>query len=182
MEWAMANPQLPTLVEAKKWFNDTVIPLRTTSTHRLWKGPVSLVTGNDEDPNGLCGDTTLFVAEEYYRRFKDYRTSDGYLIGMILFEGTIFNHMANVMLQQSMAGKETYTYDQPSRQVKCSSHLAPTMHATKAKRCQYSTASLFMLQVFDLYYHKAQDVKSWWRDRSTFLEGRVTIGQQADFA
>ena len=171
----MADPRLPTLAEARKWFKDTVIPLRTTgrgmSTNRFWKTPVALATGQGEDPNGLCGSTTVFVAEEYYRRFKGYGTSDGYIVGVILFEGTIFNHMANVMLLQSGDRKETYTYDQPSRQIKC-----------MKKTCQYNTASLFLLQVFDLYYQKAQDVKSWWMDRSTFLEGRVTIGQQAHFA
>jgi hypothetical protein len=169
---------LPTLAEATKWFKDKILPLRTAaaglSGNRLWKSPAGIVRGNAEDPNGLCGDTTLFVAEEYYRTYKSYQTSDGYIIGMILYGSSMsemLNHIGNVWLVYGKHRKETYTYD-------------PTKQAIKAVSGggQYDTASLFKLTTFDLYYKKAQDVKSWWRDRDTFFANEITIGLQQDFA
>ena len=172
---APAKPaRLPTLAEATEWFKEKVIPRRTTvsgfSGNRLWKTPMALVRGNTEDPNGLCGDTTSFVAEEYYRQNKDYRTSDGYIIGMVLYEGSILNHIANVMLVESMIRKETYTYDSKTQ----------TATATDGKG-RYDTPSLFRLQVFDLYYKQAQDLRTWWKDQDSDFGGTITIGLQHDF-
>ena len=165
---------LPTLAQAITWFKDKIIPLRTTaaglSSNRVFTSPRALIRGNTEDPNGLCGDTTLFVAEEYYRQYKDYRTSDGYIIGMILYQG-LFNHISNVWLVDGKNRKETYTFDLPTQAVKADEGTG-----------QYDTKSLFKLTTFDLYLKKVQDVESWWRNREPFLGNEITIGLQHDFA
>ena len=176
--------QLPTLDEAKEWFADKVIPMRTAkagfSANRTWKSPERLITGNTEDPNGLCGDTTLFVAEEYYRQFKDYRTSDGFIIGMILWDGEVLNHIANVMLRQGRTSKEQYVYDSARREAKL---LAP--EATRIcipKSGQYNNASLLTLWVFDLYYKaKPQTLGSWWTNQDSARGGVITIGEMSAF-
>jgi len=176
--------QLPTLDEAKEWFVKKVIPLRTAkagySANRTWKSPQRWITGNTEDPNGLCGDTTLFVAEEYYRQFKDYRTSDGFIIGMVLWDGEVLNHIANVMLRQNRTSKEQYVYDSARQEAKL---LVP--EATRIcipKSGQYNNASLLTLWVFDLYYkEKPQTLGSWWTGRDSRRGGVITIGELAAF-
>jgi hypothetical protein len=170
----MAPDKLPTLVEASKWFEEKVIPQRTAaagfSGNRVWKTPRSLFTGNTEDPNGLCGDAALFVAEEFYRTFNDYRTSDGHIIGMILWKGTMLNHVANVMLKSSATSLATFSYNSTTRSTRSGSD-----------KSQYDTSALFKLQVLDLYYKKVSDLKQWWDDRDG-LGGTVQIGLQQDFA
>jgi len=73
----------PTLAAVDRWFRERVLPARTAyagfSPNRLWKGPVSLVRGNEEDPNGLCGDAALYVHERFFADFGDYRTSEGHI-------------------------------------------------------------------------------------------------------
>jgi len=182
---AAPGPQLPTLAEAKKWFVETAIPLRTVargySTNRIWKG---FRSENVEDANGLCGDVSIFVAEEYFRHFKDFGTSDGYIIGSVLWEGESliqFNHIANVMLLRSRSRKESYIYDSSKRQTEL---LAPPAHGVIGSRAgQYDTASLFALWVFDLYYKMPpHPLGVWWMDRDSSRGGKITIGLQADFA
>jgi len=171
----MAAPPLPTLAETKKRFEDEVIPERTAaagfSGNRLWKTPKAVFTGQAADANGLCGDAAIFVVEEHYSRYKDYGTSDGYMIGMILWDGSVLNHIANVALLRRKVSKETYIYDSSKREVKA-----------VGGKGQYDTASLFGLRVFDLYYKKSQDVKAWWTDRDSGFSGQITIGIQHDFA
>src|SRR6267378_2305571 len=100
---------VPTLAEADSWFETKVIPQRTTragfSANRVVKTPRSTIMGNTSDPNGLCGDASLFVLETFDKAFpKTFRdTADGYTLGLILWEGTILNHIANVMLPKSAA-------------------------------------------------------------------------------
>lgn len=166
--------KLPNLVEAEAWFKDECVPKRTASAgfsgNRLWKTPQSLFRGNAEDADGLCGDAALFCCEEYYRKFDDYSTSDGFIIGMVLWEGVFLNHIANVMLVSKKAVHETYTFHKDTKMVSCRKPVAT-----------YGTAELLRLRVFDLYYKKACSLREWWHDLDA-LGGRITIGQQADFA
>jgi len=181
--------QLPTLDDARKWFAEKIIPLRTTwsgvSYNRMWKTPQRLFTGNDEDPNGLCGDTSLFVIEEYYRQFKDYRTSDGYVIGLVLWDGVVLNHIANVMLRQNGTRKERYFLDSAKQEVRLFTTQPPTMRPVKpAFRSfgQYNNASLLTLWVFDLYYKAPpQTLASWWTGRDSSRDGIITIGDLPAF-
>jgi hypothetical protein len=137
-----------------------------------------------EDANGLCGDTTLFVAEQYNRDFKDYRTSDGWIVGMILWEGGNFgvNHIANVMLLQVKSRLERYTYDPSKGQTEL---FVPGLETRVSfeKRAQYETAPLLALCIFDLYYKEQPcPLRQWWTYRSASLGGMITIGLQQDFA
>jgi hypothetical protein len=184
-------PRLPTLAEAKKWFVEKVIPMRTAargySANRFWKTPRGWLSGNTEDANGLCGDATLFVAEEYYRQYKDYRTSDGYIIGMVLWDGggkLQQNHIANVMLLQDRTRKETYIYDSAKQQTRIppSAHTMHPVRSAPRRLGQYNTASLLALWVFDLYYKMPpHTLGHWWTDRDRARDGVITIGLQTAF-
>ena len=163
---------LPTLAETRTWFKSKVIPKRTASAgfsgNRIWKTPRSAF-GNVEDANGLCGDAALFTAEEFFRSFNDYRTSDGHIIGMILWKGRFLNHVANVLLKSSLVDLETYSYNSSTRNV-----------VSNLKKPQYNTSALFKLTVLDLYYKEVTDLKTWWEDQDN-LGGTIQIGQQHDF-
>lgn len=158
----MADRKLPTLGETRKWFAETILPQRTAwaglSPNRMWKTPGSYITGNVPDANGLCGDAALFTAETYWDEFKDYTTADGYIIGMVLWEGMVLNHMANIMLPRTGAGAKTYK----------GSPLPP--------------ATVLSLTVLDLYYKKTSDLREWWRARDEKFGGKITVGLQHDFA
>jgi hypothetical protein len=184
-------PTLPTLDEAKKWFVEKVIPLRTAargySANRLWKSPIALVRGgNEEDPNGLCGDVADFVSQEYRRWYNDFRTSDGYILGLVLWEGGLQNHIANVMLLQSKTSKERYTYDSSKQQIKLFAPPKATMtpvRGTGERTGQYNTVTLLALWVFDLYYKMPpHTLGHWWSDRDMSRSGMVTIGFKKDLA
>jgi len=44
------------------------------------------------------------VLEAYGKAYpKTYATSDGYLLGVVLWEGLVLNHIANVMLPKDSA-------------------------------------------------------------------------------
>lgn len=169
----MSTPALkriqPTLTEADKWFTDKVVPLRTASAgfsiNRVWKGPLSFVKGNDEDPNGICGDAALFVFEEFYRQFGDYTTTDGYRIAMVLWQGAISNHIANVMLPAAKAGAQKFSWDTRSRALTCLSGV-----------CRYNSHDLFALHVYDLYFKKSSSLEQWWRDRDSSMDGTLKLG------
>jgi hypothetical protein len=169
----MAAQTLPTLAETHTWFKTKVVPKRTASAgfsgNRIWKSPTSLITGNVEDADGLCGDAALFTVEEFYRTFDDYRTSDGHIMGMILWNGIVLNHVANVMLKNSLSSMETYSYDSSKRTVK-----------SGAAKPQYNTSALFKLTVLDLYYKEISNLKTWWENQDD-LGGKIQIGLQHDF-
>ena len=54
----MASQQV-NLAQASAWFNEIILPQRTTvsgfSGNRIWKSPRGWIVGHTEDPNGLCG-------------------------------------------------------------------------------------------------------------------------------
>ncbi len=168
----MAGQTLPTSLEVQKWFVREIIPKRTASAgfsgNRLWKGPLSLVRGNFEDPNGLCGDAAAFVIDAFFNAFGDYRTSDGARIAMVLWEGAILNHIANVLIADKRTAPETYRYDGRSRTAKGS--LAQQ---------QYSTSELMRLPVLDLYYKQADALKQWWEARDS-LGGSIKLSLYSD--
>src|SRR6266404_9476878 len=132
----------PKLYQTRDWFNSSVVPQRTAysglSPNRLWKTPISLVMGNAPDPNGLCGSAASFVGDQFFDRFDGYVTSDGYQIGMVLWVGSVFNHMANIMLLQGRTGLQKYQFNPSKQLLTCVSGTG-----------QYNSAMLFSLDVFD---------------------------------
>jgi hypothetical protein len=187
-----SGPQWPTLGEVKKWFEEKVIPLRTAaagfSMNRVWKSPRGVIAGNVEDPNGLCGDASFFVSEEYNRQFKTVYTSDGYVMGAVLWEGGSLqqNHIANVMLLAAKSGKENYIYNSSTQQIELLRPPTSTVRTSTVGAepiTQYSTDLLFGLWVLDLYYKMPpQTLRFWWARRDSSLSGTITIGQPQDFA
>ncbi|MEP6503780.1 MAG: hypothetical protein ABJD97_10635 [Betaproteobacteria bacterium] len=168
---AVATKTVKPLAETKDWFVKTIVPKRTAaagfSGNRLWKSPIALVRGNSEDPNGLCGDTSAFVVEAFYDEFDNYTTSDGYLIGLVLWEGKFSNHIANVMLVKGKVGPEIYSW-------------SSTTHAAVSKTpttSSYSSGDLLRLNVYDLYYKRATTVEAWWKDLDSGMGGTLKIGQ-----
>lgn len=146
----------PTLAKVDLWFNSEVLPRRTVragfSLNRVWKGPRDLVKGNREDPDGLCGDAVMFVFEEFLRKFDaSFDTADGYFLAAILWDGTVLNHIANVMLKKDKVSTQTYRWDSVKNAA-----VATT------EKGQYDTKELLSLRVYDLYYKKIMNVNQWW--------------------
>jgi hypothetical protein len=162
----------PTLEQTKAWFKDSVLPKRTAaagfSTNRLWKSPRALVRGNTEDPNGLCGDAAAFVVEEFLRKFGQLHTADGFFLGVILWEGSISNHIANVMLIRNKTSPESYKWNSKTR------------IAVPVGEGSYTSAQLLGLQVLDLYYKKEHHVLDWWKGLASGMSGKVKIGTYAN--
>lgn len=172
----------PSLAEVDAWFDKTILPARTAwsglSPSRLYKTPHRLVAGNQTDPNGLCGDTSSYVADEFNKAFRDLWTTDGYQIGMVLWEGLVANHIANVMLPRAKAVKQSFYYQggvliRPV--VKASLLGSPTYAASTL-----TEAELLALHVYDLYYKKRTTLGPWWEDLDR-KGGTVTVGLEHDF-
>jgi hypothetical protein len=158
-----------TLTEADTWFNEKILPKRTTrggfSANRLWKSPSRLVTGNTEDPDGLCGDAASYVYEQFWNDFGDYTTTDGRHIGLILWRGAILNHIAAVMLATAKIAVQTYRWDAPKKTV-----------MSVSGNPQYSSTEVLTLHVYDLYYKKKQtSVESWWKGLDARMGGIIKL-------
>lgn len=156
------------LADTKTWFEQTIIPQRTASAgfsfNRLWKSPRALFKGNIEDPDGLCGDAAAYVYERFFNDFGDYITTDGFQIGMILWNGRISNHIANVMLVKKKTAPETYKWDSKRR-----------VAVSAASGGQYTSSQLLKLYVYDLYYKQTSTVQLWWKDLDSSMGGTVKI-------
>lgn len=168
----MANGE-PDLREVISWFESDMVPKRTAaagfSGNRLWKTPAMWIRGgNVEDPNGLCGDAAWYLHEQFWQAFNGYHTRDGFQIGMVLWEGTVLNHIACVMRVKNKASRRTYTYDARARKAKC-----------EGGDGEYGTSELMRLAVLDLYYKTHSDLRTWWKDRDD-LDGTVTLSNLSD--
>ena len=159
----------PSLSESDIWFENVVIPMRTASSglslNRIWKTPRAVLKGNTEDPNGLCGDASAYVYEQFYADFKDYGTKDAFHIGLILWEGYIDNHMANIMLLKAKKAVQKYKWDTAKKEI-----------VSVSGTPQYKTAELLTLHVYDLYYKKKTNVEAWWKERNTGNGGTIKLG------
>jgi hypothetical protein len=160
----------PSMATVKTWFKDKVISRRTASAgfsgNRLWKSPQAIVRGNTEDPNGLCGDAAAYVAEAFYKDLGSYETSDGFQIGVVLWSGTITNHIANALLLKKPY-PQSYRWNATA---KAAVQSPPTAAG-------YSSAYLLRVVVLDLYYKEApQTLETWWKERSAAMDGTIKIG------
>ena len=159
----------PTLNGADRWFQDSVVPMRTTaagfSPNRHWKSPARMVTGNQEDPNGLCGDAAFFVNEEFFRKFGGYTTLDGFQIGVILWNGEMLNHIANVMLPKQKTAPQKYVWRDAANDI-----------VGVSGKIQFAASELWPLHVYDLYYKQATTVDVWWSWRDSNFGGSIKLG------
>ena len=163
----------PDLREVIAWFENEMVPRRTAaagfSGNRLWKTPAMwLRGGNTEDPNGLCGDASWYLHEQFWEAFNGYTTRDGFEIGMVLWEGAVLNHIACVMRLKAKTSRQTYTYDTRTR-----------LAVSKGSTGEYGTSELMRLVVLDLYYKKHGDLRSWWSDMDA-MGGTVTLSTLSD--
>jgi hypothetical protein len=184
----MANG-VPSLAEADSWFDKKAIPARTTwsgfSWNRVYKSPHRLVAGNQTDPNGLCGDASSYVIDAFEKAFpKANPTSDGFMLGLLLWEGLASNHIANVMLPQDAAFKQTFTskggvvvLTYPA-----GGKLGDRVSASSPRsRTRYLGAKeLLELHVYDLYFKKRTTIDSWWDDVDS-KGGSITVGMEHEF-
>jgi hypothetical protein len=178
----------PSLADIDAWFDKKVLPQRTAwsglSPNRVYKTPHRLFAGNESDPNGPCGDTTLFVFDSYDATFKTaVWTSDGYQLGAILWNGLVLNHIANVMLPKAAARLRTFVMAGAMPVPRAAAGLQQrASFVPKAKSASdLDGKQLLTLRVYDLYYKKRTTVGAWWKDLDE-MKGEVTVGLQADFA
>jgi hypothetical protein len=178
----------PSLADIDTWFDKKILPQRTAwsgvSLNRVYKSPHRIFAGNQSDPNGLCGDTTLFVFDSFDATFKTtVWTSDGYQLGAILWKGFASNHMANVMLPKAAARMQTFVMAGPTPvPLSVASLQQRASFVPKAKSAaDLGGKQLLDLHVYDLYYKKRTTVAAWWKDLDD-MKGELTVGLQADFA
>ena len=155
----------PSLSYADGWFDSQIIPRRTTwaglSYNRWYVTPrARLASKPPIDPNGLCGETTEYVMKAYKERFHE-ATSDGYHIGVILWDDWLVNHMAVVMMVTGKHQKQCYEM--------LGGHLRRIpVEGIDSKEANampgYRKEELFDLHVYDLYYKKRVTVGTWWRE------------------
>jgi hypothetical protein len=154
------------LADADQWFDTEVIPKRTAwsggSPNRIWKSPRDWVTGNQSDPNGLCGDTSSYVDDQMWNDFQTKVTDDGYELVVILWDGKVLNHIANVMAVKGKTAVQEY---------KMTNGVLTLVSGTQ----QYTQADLFGLHVYDLYYKKRTTVGAWWKDQDGDYGGTLKL-------
>jgi hypothetical protein len=170
----MAALKIPSLADVDDWFDNQIIKTRTAaagfSLNRIINGPRALISGNRSDANGLCGDAASYVVDRFIDDLSVQKTSDGYMIGCILWKGAILNHIANVMLASGKAAKQTYEA--------VGDHL--NLKQPVKGDPQYSMNELRGLHVYDLYYKKRSTVGAWWKERDDGLGGAITVALMSD--
>ncbi len=166
----------PSLADVDDWFDRKIIPKRTTnagfSLNRIINGPRAVLSGNNSDPNGLCGDAAAYVVDRYIDDIATPATSDGFVMAVILWNGTILNHIANIMLKSGKTGRETYDA--------VGGHLNLKKPATGTP--QYSMSDLSDLYVYDLYYKTRSNALEWWKARDASMSGTITVALMSDMA
>jgi hypothetical protein len=185
----MTKGPTPALIEIDKWYETTMLPKRTTaagfSKNRVHKSPMALVRGNVDDPNGLCGDVSTYVAHQFDDTFRDLYTTDGYQLGMILWDGVALNHIANVMLPKAKAVRQKFV---------TAGGITTNMSGDTAwmrlqkrppglqPKLMIAGRDLLQLRVYDLYYKmKPTTVKTWWEFLDAGLHGTVQVGLEHEF-
>ena len=165
------------LKDVDNWFDTKVVKARTTrsgfSYNRIINGPRGLIMGNQPNPNGLCGDAAAYVADEFLsdKDIPDVTTSDGYTIGVILWDGTVLNHIANVMLVSDKTSKQNY---------KAMGKFLKLQTNTKEKAYDMETFS--KLHVYDLYYKKRTNALDWWKSLDDSLGGTITLSTMSNMS
>lgn len=171
----MAPKQKPNVAEVKTWFKSEVIPKRTTSAgfsvNRIVKGPRAMVFGNQSDPNGLCGDVTSYVADAYFDKYFSYQTTDGFEMLMLLWEGTLLNHIANVLIPVKSTQEQIYKI----RGTESLQLIGQEVAGVKT----FNKNDLFGLVVLDLYYKKITTVEDWWKDLDSSFDGLIGIAKES---
>lgn len=159
-----------TLVEVDFWFEKFIIPLRGTSAgfslNRIVKSPKALVQGNKPDPDGLCGDASSFVIQQYNASFSNRVTFDGFEMAQIVWNdsGELLNHVANLMIPKKFGFNNKYFFD------KTNNSIVPV-----EANFNDDPLSVLSFHVYDLYYKEtAQSVEQWWQRRGNKF-GSITI-------
>ncbi len=169
----MKRKQPPHQIAITQWFKQEMIPKRTVSAgfsaNRVWLGPRSLWVGNESNPNGLCGDCTQYVYENFWAHFGGLKAANGCDLKAIWWEGPVFNHIANILAPPTMGKKEKFRYDKTkNRLVSVDNEKAP------------ANQTIMNALVLDLYYKKVQTVRQWWMDLDK-LDDTITIAGIYDF-
>jgi len=185
----MAKRPTPPLIEVDRWYETAMLPKRTAaagfSGNRAWKSPRGWVKGNEDDPNGLCGDVSTFLAHAFEDEFRDLYTTDGFQLGMILWNGTVLNHIANVMLPKDKAVRQKFVTVGVITTNMSGDNAWKRLHKRPSVQAKYllSGPELMKVRVYDLYYKmKPTTVDKWWRHCDGGMNGTVEVGLEFEFA
>jgi hypothetical protein len=176
-EESQAMPKkTPSLSDVDTWLDSGILRARTTnagfSPNRIINGPRAIIMGNQSDPNGLCGDAAAYVVDRFIADMSVSKTSDGYAMGLVLWQGAILNHIANIMLVSGKTEKQSYEA--------VGDHL--NLKKPLKGKSLYNMGDLSNLHVYDLYYKNRSNALDWWKDRDSSLGGCITFGIMSNIA
>jgi hypothetical protein len=184
---------VPSLADIDQWFDNTVLPKRTAwgsdyAPRRFYTTPRGLIKrANTPDPNGLCGDAVSYVFDRLEKYYGLGPTSDGYIMGVALWEGLIQNDSTAVMLPKVSAYKQVFRkFGGPSdarfipgRPVQ--PVILPIRDAvgTGTNSRPLTVQDFLNLHVYYLYGKKRTTIEDWWKGDGS--ERQVTIGKISEF-
>jgi hypothetical protein len=170
-EFRKAFVKVPqTLIEVDFWFENFIIPFREAgpgfTLNRIVKTPQALIQGNRSDPNGLCGDASAFVLEQYKYCFTNEITFDHFQLAQIVWNDSseFLNHVANIMIPEKFGFNNKYFFD------RANNSIVPI-----EANFNDDPLNVLSFHVYDLYYKETtQSVAQWWERRANKF-GSISI-------
>jgi len=138
-----------------QWFDEKILPMRRTDW--FCGNPFALVS----NPNGVCSQATQFVFDKYLNDFVSTVTTDGYMMGQIVwtrFEdfspGFFNNHTAAIMIKKDKINSDkSYLHKYEL--------INGKLYAMMEGNPQYSEQELLQLHVYDLFKKRRVTLKEW---------------------
>lgn len=168
---------MQSLQEVDNWYNDYILPQRTVAEGNSWQTLDDMISGkwnnsNNPNPNGLCGDTSLFINQEYKKFFPNQVTAEGLTLGTVVWEEdalteiTRQNHAAIIMMPANISSLLIFRYDYSNKEL--ISH----------ENNRISGDAALTWRVYDLFYKKEpMSLLEWWKLRDDKLGGKITLGK-----
>ncbi len=159
----------PDPADVDKWFT-ALTKQRTASAgfslNRIIVSPRAVLGGNRGDPNGVCGDCVLYVGEEYAGKFGNQPTSNGFKLWRVVWDGTVLNHTATIMVPEELKGATGIKWDDGTVRV--------AYPVAKNDRPRIEAKDIKQWTVYDLYYKKSCSLYKWWDDLDS-CKGKVAM-------
>ena len=172
---------IQTLPQVDWWYDSYV--RQTRDANRLTTLDDALLAklrgANKANPNGVCGDTMLFVRSEYEKYMPQLQTSEGLVPGMVLWEEDSWlnnltglkvsqsNHAAVVMMPEALGeASQIFEYDRATNKL--------DRHVTNSVA---EEADILSWRVYDLYKDAEPITLGEWWERQDELGGRITISK-----
>jgi hypothetical protein len=164
----------PSHAEVDRWFSE-LIKHRTVraglAPNRIVAGPRAIIQGNQADPNGVCGDCVLYVAEQYAWRFGNMTTTNGRNLWRVVWDGLVLGHTANIMAPAGLREPLCLRWRDGKVRV--------TYPIDTAKRPVVRDEDLKSWIVYDLYYKRKCSLREWW-DEQDGMGGKVALADIQD--